>query len=391
MLLLTVQPLSESELLNAPPVPTNSGAKPKLMHLQILRAIAASFVVVDHAFVLLHDAGFDCGQYNHAGYLIGHSGVAAFFVLSGLIMLRQAGYLFGKPRSPLLFAWRRVTRIVPMYWIATLLWVFFFWNNEDPHPRRQILFSLLFIPNYFAGHTRLFPVLQLGWTLNYEMFFYLLFTFALLFRRKLGILMLLTVPAVLVAIGYAHTFPDDQNPLSLLSFYTNPFLLLFALGVSIGIAQAKLTEMSWPVSPAFLLLLPAAAFIAFPLTLGTYDLYALLSIFSALIVLLCARVRLEPSGAIGRTLVLLGDSSYSTYLFHPLILAVIAIALRMWASHPANTTVAMVLVLACIVSANVAGLLIHLAIERPLIRAFRRFDIEKKITRDYHRDTRVEP
>ncbi len=368
-------PTSESELLNAPPVPTVGRAKPKLMHLQILRAIAASLVVVDHAFVLLHNAGFDCGQYNHAGYLVGHCGVAAFFVLSGLIMVRQAANLFGRPMSPLLFAWRRVTRIVPMYWIATMLWVILFWKNEDPHPKRQILYSLLFIPNYFAGHTRLFPILQLGWTLNYEMFFYLLFTSALFFRRKLGISMLLAVLAILVAIGYAHTFPDDRNPLSLLSFYTNPFLLLFALGILIGVAEARLPEISWPVSPALLLLLPALAFIAFPRSLGSYDLYTLLSVISTAIVLLCARVKHNSSGVMGRTLVLLGDSSYSIYLFHPMIIPlVIGIALRIWGSHPRTAASAMMLVLAILVFANAAGLLIHVVVERPLIRAFRRPD-----------------
>jgi exopolysaccharide production protein ExoZ len=368
---------SESELLNAPPVPTVGSAKPKLMHLQILRAIAATLVVVDHAFVLLHNAGFDCGQYNHAGYLIGHSGVAAFFVLSGLIMMRQAGNSFGRPLSPFLFAWRRVTRIVPMYWIATLLWAVIFWNNEDPHPKRQIFYSLLFIPNYFAGHTRLFPVLQLGWTLNYEMFFYLIFTCALFFRKKLGISILLAAPAILVAIGYAHSFPDDQNPLSLLSFYSNPFLLLFALGVMIGVAEAKLSEISWPISPAFLLLLPAVVFIAFPLTLGAFNLYAPLSIISALIVLLCALVKHKPSGVMERALVLLGDSSYSTYLFHPMILPlVVGIALRTWGSYPKTTASAMLLVLACIVFANLAGLLVHFAVERPLIRAFRHNDFK---------------
>jgi exopolysaccharide production protein ExoZ len=367
---------SEFELLNAPPVPAPGGsAKPKLMHLQILRAVAASCVVVDHAFVLLHNAGFPCAQYNHPGYLIGHSGVAAFFVLSGLIMVRQSDNLFGRRWSPLLFAWRRVTRIVPMYWIATLLWAAIFWTNEAPHPKRQILYSLLFIPNYLAGHTRLFPVLQLGWTLNYEMFFYLIFCAALFLRRKTGIVMLLVVPVVLVAIGYAHTFPDDQSLPSLLSFYTNPFLLLFVLGVLIAVIETRQPRISWPVSPAFLLLFPAVLFLVFPLTLGAYDLYESLSIYSTLIVLLCALVRYKAPGTIGRTLVLLGDSSYSTYLFHPMILPlVIGLALRTYGSRTKSVGAAMVLVLACIVLANIFGLLIHLAVERPLIRAFRRFN-----------------
>jgi exopolysaccharide production protein ExoZ len=371
-----VVPSSESELLNAPPVPAPGGsATPKLVHLQILRAIAASSVVVDHAFVLLHNAGFPCAQYNHPGYLVGHSGVAAFFVLSGLIMVRQSDSLFGRRRGPLLFAWRRVTRIVPMYWIATLLWAAIFWKNEDPHPKRQILYSLLFIPNYFAGHTRLFPVLQLGWTLNYEMFFYLIFCAALFLRRRAGILLLLVVPVVLVAIGYAHPFPDDQNPLSLLSFYTNPFLLLFALGVLIAVTETRLPRVSWPASPAFLLLLPALLFLALPLTLGADDLYEALSIYSALVVSLCALVRYKVPGTIERRLVLLGDSSYSTYLFHPMMLPlVIGLALRMYDPHTKSVAAAMLLVLVCIIFANVAGLLIHLAVERPLIRVFRRYN-----------------
>jgi exopolysaccharide production protein ExoZ len=258
---------TESDLLHAPPVPAAGHARVKLIQLQILRALAASLVVIDHSLVVLRDSGFDCARFLPAGFLLGHSGVAAFFVLSGLIMVRQSAALFGERSGPLRFAYRRITRIVPLYWLVTLVFAATLWRNEAPHPHRQLLFSLFFIPNYFAGFTRLFPVFQLGWTLNYEMFFYLLFFLALYQPRRRGISLLLAVLAGLVLLGWLHPFPDVAAPIAILGFYTNPFLLLFGCGVLIGyveLSATRLPRLPLPFSPALLLLLPVPVLLLFP-------------------------------------------------------------------------------------------------------------------------------
>jgi len=188
---------------------------------------------------------------------------------------------------------------------------------------------------------------------------------------------LLALIGILVAIGQAHTFPDVQTAQALLAFYTNPFLLLFAFGVAIGYFELNtktIPVIRFPVSPAFLLMLPVPAALLYAKNPGA-GWYGLLSIYSTLVVLLCTFVRNEWTGRIGRVLILSGDSSYSTYLFHPLVIPVLlAIALRVWGSHAKTTSSAMLLVVIFLLAANLAGLLVHFVIERPLIRAFRRFD-----------------
>ena len=151
----------------------------KLLDLQILRALAASLVVADHVVGAVTGVGVASDLFHQPGHLIGHLGVITFFVLSGLIMVRQSSSLFGVPGGAFRFAYRRIVRIVPMYWIATVAWAAT--TRLGPHPAtaKQLLLSLCFIPNFFSPLERLEPVLAQGWTLNYEMAFYFLFFLAL--------------------------------------------------------------------------------------------------------------------------------------------------------------------------------------------------------------------
>jgi exopolysaccharide production protein ExoZ len=75
---------------------------------------------------------------------------------------------FGKQCAARRFMVRRLVRIVPLYWLATLLMMLlvYFGTNEVPNPR-NVIESLFFYP--FADGR---PVVRAGWTLNFEMMFY---------------------------------------------------------------------------------------------------------------------------------------------------------------------------------------------------------------------------
>ncbi|EGH34020.1 acyltransferase 3, partial [Pseudomonas syringae pv. japonica str. M301072] len=49
---------------------------------------------------------------------------------------------------------------------------------------QNFLLSLVFIPSENPGGYGLYPTLNVGWTLNYEMFFYLLFSMVFLFQQR---------------------------------------------------------------------------------------------------------------------------------------------------------------------------------------------------------------
>jgi len=372
---IAVPPATESSSIETPPEPQTVARTghliPKLIHLQVLRAFAASLVVADHTFPDLVQRGVHAEPYRHAGFLIGHLGVTAFFVLSGLIMMRQSANLFGTLRGPLIFAYRRILRIVPMYWIATACTLLFSLNHTILHPIEETLLSLFFIPDFVNPIDRLEPLLGQGWTLNYEMFFYLLFAISLLLPRKTGILFLLIVPEMLAAIGRAFHFPLAGPASSLANFYTDQLILLFGRGVLIGAWESEsrtLPVLKIPFSPAYLLLVPALLFFAMPYRIGQFESWELLSLYSILVVLCCTLVPNGTPGPILRGLVLLGDASYSTYLFHlfayPLILPLF---IRIW-GRPHSSVFILAAMLACVAAANILGLAIHLVVERPLTK-----------------------
>jgi peptidoglycan/LPS O-acetylase OafA/YrhL len=156
-------------------------ANTKLNNIQILRALAASVVILFHTgFTFPHLHSF------------GSFGVDVFFVISGYIMARILD-----PRSSAscdFFLRRRILRIVPPYWFFTLCLFCLAWvapqsmeATQVMHGTRadgmELLKSLLFIP-YLKRSGYIQPLLCPGWTLNFEMFFYLCLAIGLLFSRR---------------------------------------------------------------------------------------------------------------------------------------------------------------------------------------------------------------
>jgi len=134
------------------------------------------------------------------------------------------------------------------------------------------------------------------------------------------------------------------------------------------------TPFRLPISPAFLMLVPAAIVLWHPDLTLHYNIYAWSGFFIALtIVALCTLTANRRPDWFTRALVLLGDASYSTYLFHlwvfgwtnPRVLRIYAGLHRVPASPFAFMA-------AAVVAANILGLAVHLLIERPITQALRK-------------------
>jgi exopolysaccharide production protein ExoZ len=195
--------------------------------IQYLRGIAALMVVWHHSL----------GQVPGVWQFIripefGPAGVDLFFVISGFIMLVTTT---GKEITPVEFFRHRIIRVVPLYWLMTLLMLacaaiapsLFKTLQYSP---AAIAKSLLFIPYdslSFPGHVA--PVLVPGWSLNYEMFFYGLFGLALIVPERFRLASLVVTLGALVLAGHLVA---PTGPIS--STYTNPRLLEFAAGAVIG-------------------------------------------------------------------------------------------------------------------------------------------------------------
>jgi exopolysaccharide production protein ExoZ len=272
-----------------------------LLSLQYLRALAALSVVLFHAFERRDLGGFDVGQ----------MGVDVFFVLSGLVM-----WLISErtDRSPAQFFAERVARVAPIYWLATLavlaLWAAGIRQGLDHPEFWHTVKSFLFVPAEYPGKDKIYPLLIPGWTLNYEMFFYAIFALSLVGGRRVR-LGFTTVSIVgLVAIGVGMK-PTD----AVLATYTSPIMLEFLAGIWIGVVWSEMKYAGRLSSVAMfvagLLLIPALAW-AWPEgpRIIVYGIPALLIVAGAALYEKHRPVVRWPF------LLLLGDASYSIYLWH---------------------------------------------------------------------------
>src|SRR5271168_1999681 len=193
--------------------------------VQALRAAACLLVVIYHARLA---AG---GANTIRSWPNGAAGVDLFFVISGYVMVASSTELMARPDGWRVFLARRLRRIVPLYWLLTAakLAVTELVPALTPHTRPtwwNVCASLAFIPaRDAAGFIR--PVLPVGWSLNFELFFYALFAVALALR--LSPLWLTPVLAGVAAAGSFYT-PTWPAPLIL----ANGMVLEFAAGVALA-------------------------------------------------------------------------------------------------------------------------------------------------------------
>lgn len=342
----------------------------KLVALQTLRGIAASLVVIDHA-ILRHAEWSDYPAIVEvAAQYSGTLGVAVFFVISGYIMIHTAGDQFGRPGAALSFLHKRIVRIVPLYWLATALEVALRLRKGGTIDPQQLLASLFFIPQPVAQGDYMRPLLGVGWTLNYEMFFYCIFAAALIFRRTLGLTLLFSALVGLVVLGTLYKPLDDTSPPhTILGFWTDPIILLFAAGVAIGLASGVLRRQRThvrPVTVSTLFLLVYGT--AFLLAEGAYPIplawqaggWAICAIAVALCVV-GTQSETTISGKVGSKL---GDMSYALYLFH--FFAIVAAEKVWWMAFGKNPSI--LFVAAAYLASVAAAYAIHHLFEMKVAR-----------------------
>lgn len=339
----------------------SSVAGSRIVTIQYLRAIAASLVVLHHAFSVPPLVAFYPRPY-------GSYGVDLFFVISGYIMWSTTA---GGAREPGRFWTARIVRIVPLYWIFTTLYVavallvpgaLFSGALEPIH----VLKSYLFIPAAHPATGLVLPVYMLGWTLNYEMFFYLVFGLCLLIpslRWRLSVVV--TALALLVAMGWTAR-PGG----AVVEIYTNPLLLEFAAGAVLAFIATRLQAtgpaIGWGlIGGALCWLLVAYTREALPSLNLAHAVPAVATVAGALILEPWARRRPNALG------LFLGDASYSLYLAHPF-------AQRAWyfaaarIMGTASLASEAFLLVSMVVAGLVGGALTYLFVEKPILRAGRR-------------------
>jgi len=339
----------------------------KLHHIQALRGIAASMVVVDHAMGPLVKHGVLPTYFDTVRYNFGALGVDIFFVISGFIMIRTSGEDFGSLQNSLSFAMKRIIRIVPIYWVTTLL-IFLFHTHVGGSANVYELFkSLLFIP-YAAGDRLLMePLLGPGWTLNYEMFFYALFSLALIFPRRIGLPGLFIAFAGITVGGAAlRPLSDASNPSTILTFWSHPIILLFAAGVCIGSLERKFRG-SFHLSYSFqiaCILIASQVFAVIVFRIPADLPFSGAALFWAPDILAVAVCVVEAQASGSRFEFYaerIGDASYSTYITHVFVLAALNKVL------PISTAVlSATYLIVALLGSNLVGIFVNRSFEIPV-------------------------
>lgn len=310
----------------------------KITSIQGLRAIAAWLVVFHHVLQIYYESTYT----SLLGWLAlakGSVGVDLFFVISGFVMIIVTSSGTTSAGS---FLMRRLARIVPAYWLATGIFagVLLVFPHLVRHPIRLDLqhlgMSLGFLSGYFPGH--FYPVLTVGWSLNFEMLFYFLLALAIASGRALAVSHLerWLVPLAIACLVFVYpwSFPGTEMLKSRL-------LLVFVMGHALGLLYVR---QRLPLKPWLGPLLIGAGIA----TILTFERKATIVWGAACTAIVWGSLCLERYFARMKWLSTLGNWSYSTYLVHPIVIF-LAFELRLTAGKawdPWLVALSLVLILA---------------------------------------------
>jgi peptidoglycan/LPS O-acetylase OafA/YrhL len=307
-------------------------------------------------------------------------GVDVFFIISGFVMMWTFHHRFGDQGASRDFLVKRLIRIVPLYWFFTTLLVLA--TLVVPAQLESAVFdwrhaacSYLFVP-CFDREGEVNPILQPGWTLNYEMLFYSVFAFALLFSRRIGILavfLMIAAPPLLLA------YLGRGAGSAILTFLGNSIMLEFLMGMVFFLSLRK-GELRPPALAGWFVVLGCGLTLQAAGALP--DIRLLHHGLPAMAIVILGYVVLQPSPGAqpsANVLTMAGDASYTTYLSHPFLIELVfwaSTTLLLAAGLPDGARLGFIPLAFAAVAAF--SFVFYSWVERPVTRLLRRFLTAKR-------------
>jgi peptidoglycan/LPS O-acetylase OafA/YrhL len=345
----------------APSLSPAAPPRAKLSGIEALRGLAALAVLLYHAARHVNAAyGMPTLM---AVFQSGHAGVDLFFTLSGFLILHVHDRDIGRAERIGRYARQRITRVMPLYWIALGLTVIKGAGAHGMPPVGSLIHSALLLPGWEE------PLLGPAWSLQHELLFYVVFAVLILHRRA-G-LTLLGLWSAVIAAGACGAF-GDHVPFQIIGHYNLEFFL--GMGAALLLPRVRLGT---GLTIAGALLLGCAGLAE---SIGYLDGLGLAArlcygVPSALLILGCAAMR---APKIPRWLATLGSASYSLYLFQFLFMG---LTVKGWqvAGLDRSEWGGMLFVL-MVVTGIAGGIATTRWVEKPLLRWMRR-DKDKAVSR----------
>jgi peptidoglycan/LPS O-acetylase OafA/YrhL len=298
--------------------------------IEVIRFVAATAVV-----------------FAHIPYInIGYFGVDLFFIISGFVMMLSTETNKRK------FFLKRLFRILPTYYFFTVgvfLVALFYPSllNTTTADFSHLIKSLLFIP-FDKNGTGHYPLLFLGWTLNYEMYFYLIFALSLILSFK---------NRSLIATGILTLFfilCKNYKELPLAA-YGDLIVFEFVIGMIIYEAIIKRNKFN-------------VLFLIFGILIATFvnkdGISNRLIIYGLPLALLCSiAIIIFKDKKFSKIFLTLGGASYSLYLTHPYIIQFFLKITNLFSLGYIETAIISVV---SIVAANIVAIIVYKYLEIPI-------------------------
>lgn len=355
----------------------NTMKKENIQSLQVLRGLAALAVVIHHSIraVTINngDMVFSSPWFidNHTVMDIGAAGVDIFFVLSGFLMFYISDKYSKESFSLTNFLAQRFIRVWPLYALVTtviclvLLRKLFFFDQFSFDLQLYRLASFFFIPSFNeSGHLQ--PILGVGWTLNYEILFYVVFAISLKVSTKNPLPWVGGSLLLLFFIGY---FSPKETVVH--AFLSNTIIFEFIFGALIGLMFKKrylpMNTNATAIISGVLIIILASMF-----NVDDDFRFATTGVGAALI--FCGMLTLNQDFKFPKLFITLGDASYSIYLVH--MLFIYQLCFRVLYKVPetllANINAEMIALFMTIGSVLV-GILFYYLVEKPMLNWFKKY------------------
>lgn len=342
----------------------------RIASIQVCRGFAAILVVLSH----LHNVEAKyCSTHHMQIFRYGVLGVDLFFVISGFVIASVTYGRFGNRHDAVDFLYCRFARVYPIFWVYTSIALLGYlykpnWFNSTYGHKVNILASYLLVPSNTP------MLISQGWTLSFEVYFYLVISLLLLIASRRSALWILAIYGTIV-VGIPSLLHLQLHPV----FQTmcNPLFLEFTSGFIIFHIYRKSR-----LHPAVGAVIACAAFI----WLGAIILYnarihggdvtsisehawqrtLLYGSFAALLIM--GAVEMERTGIVCYFGFLedIGEWSYSIYLSHLMIVELIGRIAHQFV--PTMHSLILLIDLICIPMVLLTGFLSYKYLERPFMR-----------------------
>ncbi len=346
----------------------------QIVSLQVYRGLAALAVLVYHVSLqfrlnvpeLANENVFDRWA------RLGHLGVDFFFVLSGFIIFYVHGREIGCSRAAAEFIRKRAIRIWPlMCSIIAIKAAYVLATRPSDFSWVLLVNNLLLLPGP--------KLVGVSWTLTFEVFFYSLFLVAIIVGWKF---VKIATPLLVMLVIVISIWGGDSvgDPLATVS---SPYILQFLMGSYVAFfAQRKIfvrLRNRWVVLGLIGSMMAGALIHPMNASFREYTssvdplvgrLYWGI-VFSVLIWVSCQQDDLfKRKGKAIRVFSFLGAASFATYLFHNELITLLIV---LWRKGVGYENLPLWIPMATVgTGAFLATLVVHVLLEKPLLRAFRR-------------------